>query len=251
MSNNSGLNKKPKESIDSRWKNIWKKRVKKIPERVTLSSLLSIDGFDTGTGILPVDSWLKFIEKNIERLGLQRSDKILEVGCGAGAFLFPLYGMGISVYGIDYSEKQIFLCTKIMGKGVFRVSEAVSLPFESNFFDTVVSNSVFQYFPDLGYAERVIVEMKRVLKNNGIIGIFDVNDFDKREAFIEARKRELGIEEYERLYGNLEQLFYPRGWFVGIADRYGFECRIEEQDIEGYINSRFRYNVFLKRRVEE
>ncbi len=235
-------------NIGIKWKKVWEQKAKDVSSDITLSNLISIDGFDTGIGVFPIESWLKFIEKIASRLELKRGNKILEVGCGAGAFLFPLYNRGVEVYGIDYSVNQIALCKKIMDRGVFKVGEANRLPFESEFFDVAISNSVFQYFSDLEYAEKVVTEMARVLKRNGYIGIFDVNDLEKKEEFIAARKRKLGEKKYERLYGNLEQLFYSKEWFREIAKQYGFDCTIEDQYIEGYFNSGFRYNVFFKKR---
>ncbi len=228
------------------WKSVWEKRARKLYSNVTLAKLLSIDGFDTGTGVLPVDSWLRFVEDIASRFDLKRGDAILEVGCGAGAFLFPLYTRGIRVHGVDYSRNQIALCRQVMVEGVFEVGEANNLPFEDESFGVVISNSVFQYFPDLKYAEEVIAEMVRVLKGNGYIGIFDVNDIEKREDFIAAKRKKLGEEVYNKLYGNLDQLFYKKEWFKEIANKYGFECSIEDQNIEGYFNSFFRYNVFFK-----
>lgn len=231
-----------------KWRKVWERKAKSISASVTLANLLAADGFDTGTGIFPVNSWLEFVSRIMRRFNLKSGDRVLEVGCGAGAFLFPLYTRGIDVYGVDYSDNQIALCRRVMKGGIFKVGEANKLPFNDGSFDVVISNSVFQYFPDLKYAEEVVTEMDRVTKSRGCIGIFDVNDIEKKEGFIKTRKEKLGEKEYERLYGDLEHMFYSRAWFRRIAMRYGFECEIEDQSIEGYLNSFFRYNVFFKKK---
>jgi ubiquinone/menaquinone biosynthesis C-methylase UbiE len=117
-----------------------------VSDGVDLAKLIAIDGFDTGAGELPVDSWLSFVEETKNTLRLKREQKILEVGCGAGAFLLPMYNFGIAVYGIDYSDPHPQLCTNVMKLGTFKLSEAKNIPFEDEFFDAVISNSVFQYF---------------------------------------------------------------------------------------------------------
>ncbi len=229
------------------WKTIWEKKGKVASDDMDLTTLIAIDGFDTGAGEFPVDSWLSFVEETKEKLRLKKEQKILEVGCGAGAFLLPIYNSGMAVYGIDYSNSHIQLCTKIMKLGIFKVSEANNIPFEDEFFDAVVSNSVFQYFDDLEYAEKVVTEIARVLKKKGCAAILDLNDVAKKEKYESIRRNKLGDTEYDRLYGNLSHQFYKKEWFDNVANNFGLKCRIQEQNIKGYDNSKFRYNVFLEK----
>ena len=147
------------------WKNIWEKKGNVTAENVTLEDLIAINGFETGAGAFPVESWLQFVEEIKIELGLLDDQKLLEVGCGSGAFLFPFFNSGIIVHGIDNSGSLVNLCSRIMKGGVFKETEANTLPFNENTFDAVVSNSVFQYFPSLDYSEDVIREISRILKN--------------------------------------------------------------------------------------
>lgn len=163
------------------WKNIWEKKAKVASDGIDLPNLIAIDGFATGAGEFPVDSWLSFVQETKIKLRLKKEQKILEVGCGAGAFLLPIYNSGVVVCGIDYSNSHIELCSKIMKLGIFKVAEANNIPFEDEFFDAVVSNSVFQYFADLEYAENVVSEIARVLKKKGCAAILDLNDDTKKE----------------------------------------------------------------------
>jgi len=230
------------------WKNIWEKKGKVASDDIDLKSLIAIDGFDTGAGEFPVDSWLNSVEEMRTRLTLKEGQKILEVGCGAGAFLLPLYDTGIVLYGIDYSNSLVELCTKIMESGIFKVSEANNIPFEDVMFDAVVSNSVFQYFCDLEYAEDVVSEIVRVLKIKGRTALLDINDAAKKKEYESIRREKLGDEEYDRLYGSLNHQFYNKEWFEQIANDFGLKCEIQEQNIKGYDNSKCRYNVFLEKR---
>jgi SAM-dependent methyltransferase len=229
------------------WKNIWEKKGKAASDDIDLTKLIAIDGFDTGAGEFPVESWLAFVEETKIKLRLKKEQKILEVGCGAGAFLLPMYNLGMVVYGIDYSASHLQLCTTIMKLGTFKLSEARNIPFEDEFFDAVVSNSVFQYFDDLEYAEKVVSEIARVLKKKGRAAILDLNDAAKKETYESIRRKKLGDREYDRLYGNLNHQFYNKEWFDCIASPFGLRCNIQEQNIKGYDNSKFRYNVFLEK----
>jgi ubiquinone/menaquinone biosynthesis C-methylase UbiE len=229
------------------WKNIWEKKGKVASDGIDLTSLIAIDGFDTGAGEFPVDSWLSFVEETKIKLRLKKEQKILEVGCGAGAFLLPMYNSGMVVYGIDYSNSLIQLCTNIIKLGIFKVSEANNIPFEDEFFDAVVSNSVFQYFDGLEYAENVVSEIARVLKKKGCAALLDLNDAAKKEKYESIRRKKLGDKEYDRLYGSLNHQFYKKEWFDNIANNFGLKCNIQDQNIKGYDNSKFRYNVFLEK----
>jgi ubiquinone/menaquinone biosynthesis C-methylase UbiE len=229
------------------WKNIWETKGRVAPDEIDLAKLIAIDGFDTGAGEFPVHSWLPFVEETKIKLGLKKEQKILEVGCGAGAFLLPIYNSGMVVCGIDYSNSLIQVCTKIMKAGIFKVAEANNIPFEDEFFDAVVSNSVFQYFDDLEYAQNVVSEIARVLKKKGCAAILDVNDFTKKEKYESIRRKKLGDKEYDRLYANLNHQFYKKEWFGNIAKNFGLNCEVQEQNIKGYDNSVFRYNVFLEK----
>jgi hypothetical protein len=40
----------------------------------------------------------------MDRLGIRSGDTVYELGCGAGAFLYPLWQRGVKVGGLDYSS---------------------------------------------------------------------------------------------------------------------------------------------------
>jgi ubiquinone/menaquinone biosynthesis C-methylase UbiE len=229
------------------WKFIWEKKGFNIQDITGLEDLIAIDGFNLGTGKFPMGSWSSFVNKVRSRLNIIPGDKVLEIGCGSGAFLYPLLDSGIEIYGIDYADNMIKVCQKVMGSGIFEVAQADSIPFANNLFDVIISHSVFIYFPSLEYAEKVIKEISRTLKTKGSVGILDVNDLDKKNDFIAYRKKKLGEEEYMRLYKNLNQQFYSKEWFEDMAEKYGFGCETEAQSISNYGNSEFRFNVFMKR----
>ena len=230
------------------WKNVWRTKGKEASEKAELKDLMNIDGwFHTAAGDLSINTWLSFIKEIQERLKIKETKILLEVGCGAGASLFPMYNSNIKVFGIDYSCSLIKLCTKIMPFGIFTVSEAETLPFKDYFFDAIICNSVFQYFESINYAENVVNEMARVLKSTGNIAILDINDSSKKYEFESIRKLKLGNKEYDRLYDNLPHQFYKKEWFKTIANRLNVKCDIEDQNIIGYKNSKFRFNVFLSK----
>ena len=72
-----------------KWKEIWNKeeRVNKI----VLETLIKADGFDSGAGSFSVDDWNEYTQQAFIKLDIKENESIFDVGCGSGAFVFPLY----------------------------------------------------------------------------------------------------------------------------------------------------------------
>mgnify|MGYP001320631300 CR=1 FL=1 len=106
----------------------------------------------------------KLINYLIKRLNLEKTKKVLELGCGRGEFLneFSLYGL--DAYGVDVSD----YCKKFFPKLNFKKVdlEKEKLPFDDNFFDVIYSKSIIEHFY---YPDQIFEEAYRVLKPGGII----------------------------------------------------------------------------------
>ena len=59
----------------------------------------------------------------IDGLKILRNQNVADVGCGAGAFLFPFFKRGMKCHGIDYSKNSIKICRKFITNGKFVVGE--------------------------------------------------------------------------------------------------------------------------------
>lgn len=94
--------------------------------------------------------------------------KILDIGTGTGLLARHLAENGCAVSGIDISDNQITAAKKLASsnnlKIDFKVSNVDKMPFPDNSFDCVVSSNSWQYFN----TNKVIKEIKRVLKNDGL-----------------------------------------------------------------------------------
>ena len=97
----------------------------------------------------------------------------LEVAIGTGLNL-PLYPSDVSLTGIDLSPEMLDIARErasSLGREVdLREVDAQALPFEDNSFDTVVCTYSLCNVPD---DERVVAEMKRVLKPGGRLILVD------------------------------------------------------------------------------
>lgn len=237
--------------MDNNWQRIWENRditnadSTNVSTNDILDHLLSIDGFDSGTGKISSSAWVSFINNLIGDVKIEKSSSIFEVGCGAGAFLYPFYKNGNVIGGIDYSEKLIKQCNTFFQSNCFKTCEANQIEIVPE-FDFVFSFSVFFYFPDLSYASKVLKLM--VEKAKKAIIVLDVPDLTKKTECENLRRKQYPPGEYEKKYQGLNHLYYPKDWFR--EQSLSLKCsqiHIFDQNIKGYFNSKFRFNCILNK----
>lgn len=102
--------------------------------------------------------------------------RVLDIACGEGygSKLMKTWGAD-SVVGVDISEEALKVANnQFSGDGVvFLKHTAEELPFENNSFDVVVS---FETVEHLDYPEKLLQEIARVVKFNGVVLISCPND---------------------------------------------------------------------------
>lgn len=119
----------------------------------------------------------RFIENKrirvlIQEADIRENDELLEVGCGAGHILERI-GKG-NLTGIDISPVQIERAEKRLGnKAKLIRANGESLPFKDKSFDRILCTEVFEHVLE---PEKLLMEMKRVLKDNGIISLSIPNE---------------------------------------------------------------------------
>jgi len=91
--------------------------------------------------------------------------KILDIGCGIGKHLSSIKNFE-EKYGVDPSELAIKKSRESFPDCKFIVGSSYNLPFKENFFDLVYSIDVIEH---LKFPEKMLAEVKRVLKPNGIL----------------------------------------------------------------------------------
>lgn len=226
------------------WQDIWNKRSSEVTNKLGLEDLVRLDGFDTGAGAISADEWRAYATRRANEMGLQPGDSVFEIGCGAGAFSFVLQELGCKVAGVDYSTPLILAAHRAMPKGTWAVGSANALELPEQSYDAVMANSVFHYFPNEGYAQQVLRTILKAARR--AVGIFDVPDVRLAAAAKVHRKAMLGEEEYRRRYAGLTHLALDVEWFSRELPK-GWEISAAPQDIVGYGNNEYRFNVILKR----
>jgi SAM-dependent methyltransferase len=110
---------------------------------------------------LSEDQQLPTYEQALARVGLEPGRRVLDVGCGAGAFLRLVAGRGARPYGLDASEALIELARRRLPGADLRVGEMEALPHEDDTFDLVTGFNSFFFANRIGAALR---EAGRVAK---------------------------------------------------------------------------------------
>lgn len=97
--------------------------------------------------------------------------KVLDFGSGDGFFMHCLrrfcpqiFKKYAKIYGLEISKRSLDQAAKLKAYGKLVFYDGQKIPFENGFFDTVVSNCVFEHLPDLA---KNMKELYRVLKPGG------------------------------------------------------------------------------------
>lgn len=96
--------------------------------------------------------------------------KVLDVGCGAGAYVAPLLQAGHDCQGIEYSPECVEACRR-RGLPVRRM-DAHALEFEAKSFDTVQMVEVLEHLPD---PVKALEEAFRVARKNVLISVPNID----------------------------------------------------------------------------
>jgi len=98
-----------------------------------------------------------------DRFDMKKGQRLIEIGCGRGEFLYNFKELGLTVNGIDCEEcasdflKNIEIRCTDLEKG--------SIPFDDETFDVVFSKSVIEHMQD---PTNFLHEIHRILKTGGI-----------------------------------------------------------------------------------
>jgi SAM-dependent methyltransferase len=101
--------------------------------------------------------------------------RILDFGCGTGGYAARLQQVGFDVTAVDRNREYVASAARL---GVTAQHVNGSLPFADRSFDTLIMIEVLEHLDD-EIIERVLTDVRRVVRKNVLITVPDCEDIDR------------------------------------------------------------------------
>jgi len=213
---------------------------------------------------IPAEHMREWVDHTVERIRTLKPKRVLEIGCGTGMLLLPIAPDCKQYTATDFSQKAITRLQRIIEE---RELKQVSLlqrggdNFEGiapNSFDTVVINSVAQYFPSIDYLAKVLEGAVQSVAPGGSIFIGDNRSLPLLEAFHtsvvlfqspDSLSPEHFLQRVQKRVSQDEELVIDPGFFHALKKRISKISGVEVEIKRGRQRnemSEFRYEVVLR-----
>jgi SAM-dependent methyltransferase len=164
----------------------------------------------------------KILLESISQFGKLKNPKVLDFGCGRGEILQKGILKGIDFFGVEYAGpgSHVNLSQKLLNQDKILLYDGLTIPFDNDTFDVVISNQVFEHIPDFS---NNLIEIYRVLKPEGIF----INFFPHKHMLYEVHSRGLLLN-----YFNNKRIRYFLLW---ISKKIGMGRRKKERNTRKWI----------------
>ncbi|MBD1900675.1 non-ribosomal peptide synthetase [Trichocoleus sp. DQ-A3] len=210
---------------------------------------------------IPGEQMREWVDNQVaEILDLQPS-RVLEIGCGTGLLLFRIAPHCNKYCGTDFSSASLnYIQEQLAQLPQVTLLQKLATDFEgveSEAFDTVILNSVVQYFPSIDYLVRVLEGAINAIAPGGFIFIGDVRSLPLLQAFhasVQLYQAEPSLTR-EQLQQRVEmqmfqetELVIDPAFFSALKQRFPQISDVQIQLIRGHHHNeltQFRYNAIL------
>jgi SAM-dependent methyltransferase len=214
---------------------------------------------------IPEEEMRSWVEGTVENLLALRPQRVLELGCGSGMLLLRVAPHCRLYWGTDFAPESLRylrgqLTLHDLNGADINLLQRPADDFSGlapDSFDSVVLNSVAQYFPDVDYLLRVLKGAVEVVAPGGFIYVGDIRNRRLLEAFhfsVQARKvePEMTREEFaahvRRLMSQEDELLLDPEFFFALKDSFPKIGHVEIRPKRGRHHNeltRFRYDAVL------
>ena len=143
---------------------------------------------------------------------LAKGAKVLDLGCGAGNDSAKLAASGLSVEGIDLSDKLIEIAKKKNPSLKFIQGDILNLPYDDNSFDGIFAKASLLHIAKKDMP-KALNEIKRVLRAEGVLHI----TIKEGEGEEEVVKNDYGYD-YTRFFS-----YWKMEPFIELLEKYSFK----------------------------
>ena len=207
---------------------------------------------------IPLEEMREWHAATIDRILALAPRRVLEIGVGSGLILSRVAPVAETYWGVDLSEGAIAnLRREIAGTALADKVHVEARPAhdlgELPEFDTVIINSVAQYFPSVDYLAEVIRTAAARLRPGGVLFLGDIRNLRSLRAFrtaTELRHGRLDAAAVDQAIAREGELVLDPDFFPAIAATLdGFE------DVDLWVKrghahnelTRHRYDVVLRK----
>ncbi|WP_120313386.1 non-ribosomal peptide synthetase, partial [Mycobacterium mantenii] len=218
---------------------------------------------------IPLAEMVEWRAATVDRIVALQPRRVLEIGAGSGLLLAQLAPQAQEYVATDFSPVAI--------ENLARSLEQLQLPWRDRValrtqpahvteglprghFDTIILNSVVQYFPNAGYLAEVIDNAMELLAPGGALFVGDVRNHSLQGAFQTAIALARGGTELTEaadlrkrvrhaMLGETELLLAPEfftTWAVNCAAAGGVDIQVKRGFADNELN-RYRYDVVIRK----
>jgi len=213
---------------------------------------------------IPEDQMQEWLKCTLDRIRALNPRKVLEIGCGLGLLLEQLAPSCEMYRGTDFSARAIQRLRDWIGTRAelqhVELDQGTALELDGPpcRYDTVILNSVIQYFPDIEYLCAVLKRAVRLVSTGGHVFIGDIRHFGLLKVFhssvqLEKAAAELNVRQLKERIGrsvelDKELVVDPR-FFAEFArslpETVSAQILIKRGDSDNEL-TRYRYDVVLE-----
>jgi amino acid adenylation domain-containing protein len=216
---------------------------------------------------IPQPQMQEWLDCTLARIRALKPSKVLEIGCGVGLLLQHLAPDSARYVGTDFSAAALLQLRQwLNGRANLSHVEllqraAIELDdFAEGSFDTIIINSVVQYFPNIDYLLDVLRKSCRLLSPGGCIFVGDVRNLKLLQTFhcaVQLSKAAGTVsvgqlrKRISRMMEQEKELVIDPDFFAALASEVPGICWTDTQIKRGRADNeltRYRYDVVLHTR---
>jgi amino acid adenylation domain-containing protein len=213
---------------------------------------------------LPASEMREWVENTVSRILALQPERGLEIGCGTGLLLSRVAKHCLEYWATDYSQGAIQyveqVCNAVEGLEKVKLRCQMADNFEGialHQFDTVVLNSIIQYFPSVDYLLQVLEGAINVIGERGQIFVGDVRSLPLLEPYhaavqlaqaSDSKTVEQWQQQVRQSVAGEEELVIDPTFFLALKQHFSQISWVEIQPKRSPAHNeltQFRYDVTL------
>lgn len=202
------------------------------------------DNWSKRRSSVPVyDLWLDEYKEILES---NKDNEILDLGCGIGADTLYLIERGYNVLSCDFSNEALkSIQDNIPNSKTLYLDMMKKFPIKDNTYSLIIADLSLHYF-DNETTIHIMREIKRILKNNGILlsRVASVNDFNFGAGVGEELERNYYFEgDYTKRFFDFEDI----NKYFGIIGSVEAEETQMTRNEDEYLKPKILYKVKVEK----